>query len=837
MTDPGFGRVERLFQEARRLHGLERERFLEAECGSDRDLSNDVAALLAAHDAADDLFASPPVGAPDLVATNVASTPQRIGRFRLLGQLGAGGMGVVHLAEQEYPRRVVALKVIRPGLATDETRRRFLREAQALAQLRHPGIAQIFEAGVEDDVPYIAMEHVDGEPLPSFVAKHNPTRIERIELLCKLCDAVQHAHDHGVIHRDLKPSNVLVEGDPTSPRPMIVDFGIAQVNSAETPGATAFTGSGQLIGTLSYMSPEQATGRHDDVDLRTDVHALGVILFELLTGKLPRDLRGFSVPEAARRIADEEPTSAARVDPTLAGDLDTIVATALAREKDRRYSTAAAFAADLRRFLRDEPIAARAQSAVDHIHKLMRRHRAVAVGATLVLASLALGLLATTWQWRRALDEKQKAERRFDELRDLATAFMFEVDPKLRLVPGALDARRSIVATGLEYLDRLAAEAPDDPKLQLELAAAYQNMGDIQGSGTLPNLGDFAGALRNYRKAESLLLALDGAGRETSASCADLVVVRLRIGDARFTIEGPHAARDDYESAAALVARWKGERPADPRIAAFESDTAERRGNALFALGMVGEAEVLYRDALRVGRERASSDPENRDLRRNVGVGLTKLARCAGALGRNDDALTAYAEANREFSGLLEKYPESGLFRRDLAVTEERMGQLLVELGRKEEAETRFHAALAASEAASAADPLDVQSRLDVAIHSCRLGELRLAANDLAAAEKRFLQYLDVAKALAGEFPTMAAAVREHGVAHYKIAELARARVGLATDPAEILRYRTNVESALERALEVFRELAAKGKLGVDDANVPSELEAELNAVRAALRE
>lgn len=831
MTPSGFGRLEEIFHAARRVEASRRAEFLAGACGDDAALRAEVEALLSAHETRGDLLASPFAPERFGLAGSTVPRPERIGRFKILDTLGAGGMGVVHLAEQDHPRRVVALKVIRPGMVTDEARRRFLREAQALGQLRHPSIAQVFDAGVEDGVPYIAMERVDGRPLLVFAEAEGLTRDERLELFCRICDAVQHAHDHGVIHRDLKPSNVLVEGARTTARPMVVDFGIARLTGGERSPATEFTGPGELLGTLPYMSPEQATGRPEQVDERTDVHALGVMLFELLTGALPRDLRGLPLPEAARRLAEEDPTTAAGIDPTLAGDLDTILSKAIAREKARRYPAPRELAADVRRHLRDEPIAARAPSAVDHVKKLARRHRALVIGTAMVLLTLAAGLTATAWQWRIAWIEKQKAERRFDQLRGLAGGFMFDLDPKLRHVPGALDARRAIVRTGLQYLDQLAAEAPADPRLRLELASAYQKMGDIQGSTTLPNLGDFSGALANYEKAESLLADLDAEGRDPVESRADLVTIKLRIGDARATLAGPAAALEAYDAAERLLSRSAGE-AADPRLASLAADVAERRGNALLALGRPKEARELYAEALAKGHERVAADPNDLELRRNVGVSRTKLGNCATALGEHEEALAAFEAANREFRAILDATPENALARRDLAVTEERIGHLLTLLGRAAEAEPRYRAALEASEAAVGADPGDVQARLDLATHCCRLGELRLLANDLDEADRHFARYLEVTSRLAEERPQLFAAIRELGVAHYKQAELLRARALATSDGGERAPGDERVAAALERALAVFRDLEAKGVLRAEDASVPADLEAELRAAR-----
>jgi serine/threonine protein kinase len=281
----------------------------------------------------------------------------------------------------------VALKVIKPGFATAETLRRFQHESQALGRLQHPGIAQIHEASTADTgfgpQPYFAMELIRGCALRQYAEeKHLDTR-QRLELMAKICDAVEHAHQRGVIHRDLKPGNILV--DETG-QPKILDFGVARVTDSEVQ-LTTHTDLGQLIGTLAYMSPEQVTGDPLVVDTRSDVYALGVILYELLAGKLPYAVDRKLLPEAVHVIREDEPARLSSINRTYRGDIETIVAKALEKDKARRYGSAAAFASDIRRYLADEPITARRPSASYQLQKLARRHKALVAGTAAVFLS------------------------------------------------------------------------------------------------------------------------------------------------------------------------------------------------------------------------------------------------------------------------------------------------------------------------------------------------------------------------------------------------------------------------------------------------------------------
>ena len=278
----------------------------------------------------------------------------RLGHYEVLQVIGQGGMGTVYKAEQDSPRRTVALKVVRPGFASPAIVKRFTHEAQILGRLHHPGIAQVYEAGLADDgQPYFAMEFIHGLPLDEYARRRGLDLTARVGLLARVCDAVQHAHDQGVIHRDLKPANILVE---ETGQPKVLDFGVARATGADLLTMTGLTQAGQLIGTPNYMSPEQVTADPAAIDHRTDVYALGVILFELAAHRLPYQLENRPLAETARLILEQDPPRLGSINPELRGDVETIVAKALEKDPARRYRSAADLAADLRHWLDHEPI-------------------------------------------------------------------------------------------------------------------------------------------------------------------------------------------------------------------------------------------------------------------------------------------------------------------------------------------------------------------------------------------------------------------------------------------------------------------------------------------------
>lgn len=332
----------------------------------------------------------------EAVDNRVGGGIEELGGYQILGVLGQGGMGVVYRARQKSPKRDVALKVLRSGLVTRELMRRFEKEAQVLGRLHHIGIAQIYEAGAADAglglQPFFALELVEGLPVTDHCEAYKLGIRDRIALLVRICDAVEHAHQNKVIHRDLKPSNILV--DPSG-QPKVLDFGVARVTDADVHAATMRTEARKLIGTLPYMSPEQVRGDSSKIDVRSDVYALGVLAYRMLAGRYPFHVSKTSIPEAIRAIQDDEPTRLSLVDRSFRGDVETIVLKAMDKDRSRRYPSCAEFSADLRRFLNHEPIHARPSGPVYRFRKFARRNRALAIGATSVFVALSIGLIFT----------------------------------------------------------------------------------------------------------------------------------------------------------------------------------------------------------------------------------------------------------------------------------------------------------------------------------------------------------------------------------------------------------------------------------------------------------
>jgi WD40 repeat protein len=408
-TSTRSGRIEEIFLLAIEQEPAAWRALLDRECGNDKELRAEVESLLKNHADSDDFMDSKHapgkglltrIGAgADAISEDGFTLPQdrMIGRYRVIDRVGVGGMGVVFRAEQDRPKRTVALKVLRTGHTSPRMLRRFEFEADVLGRLQHPGIAQVYEAGVwaDDGVsrPFIAMEFVRGETIARHCERKQLSVRDRLALMAKVCDAVQHAHQSGVIHRDLKPGNILVGEDG---EPKLLDFGVACPLTNDLQLTTSMTGLGALIGTLSYMSPEQVSGDPNLIDTRSDVYALGVILYELLARRLPHDIKSRSLPEAARIIRDESPQRLSGFDRTLRGEIETIVGQALEKDRTQRYQSAASLAEDLRRYLSGAPILARNASRWYVLRKTVRRHAGwAAAAAAVVLGLVAFAVYAT----------------------------------------------------------------------------------------------------------------------------------------------------------------------------------------------------------------------------------------------------------------------------------------------------------------------------------------------------------------------------------------------------------------------------------------------------------
>ncbi len=666
-TDAAYQRAMALFESVCDLPPEEREARLSA-LTDDPEALRLARSLLAEDDASGGALSDSRHGAgAERLAIEMARAmpeapaPATIGGYRVLRLIGRGGMGSVYEAEQDNPRRRVALKVVRADMATPALVRRFLQEAQLLGRLQHPGVAHVYEAGsamVDGAMrPFIAMEHIDGLPLDQHTRQANLSIPERLELVARIADAVQHAHQKGVIHRDLKPANVLVvkAHTTTTPgerpshaaidaigQPKVVDFGVARAIEA---GARE-TMAGQLIGTLAYMSPEQVRTDSDDVDTRSDIYALGVMAYELVSGRLPHAVDGRTIAGAGRAILDDEPAPLGALDTSFRGDVEVIIAKAIDKDRERRYESAAEFAADIRRHLRDEPIHARPARTIYQLRKFVRRNRHLVAGGVVASFAIAIGVGVSAYGLVAARRERAASVAAMHEerhARDVAEAVTrFFSDALGAANPSAMGRN----VTVREVLDAASAQVGDrfagSPGVEASIRSAIGR--------TFVSLGEYDLAEEQIAQAVSIL-----ADHQEPADPA-MLAAYTALGEARYF----QGRIEDAANVLGTVLRHARETypPGDPRL-------IEPIGNVAFMetrLGRFDEAEGHYREAIAIIDATPDADPQLRiDLRGN-------RAQLLAISGRQAEAASAYAplieEARRSLGP---EHPQTILLMSNLA--------------------------------------------------------------------------------------------------------------------------------------------------------------------------
>jgi serine/threonine protein kinase/tetratricopeptide (TPR) repeat protein len=687
-----------------RPDATERARFLDEACGADASLRERVEKLLCAHDEAGGFF-SQPSKAPSssqpgsrTVAFVTEKAGDSIGRYKLLQQIGEGGCGVVYMAAQEEPiRRRVALKIIKLGMDTKSVIARFEAERQALALMDHPNIAKVLDAGATDTGrPYFVMELVKGIRITDYCDQNNVPTSARLELFSQVCHAIQHAHQKGIIHRDIKPSNILVTLHDGVPVPKVIDFGIAKATSNQRlTDKTIFTAFEQFIGTPAYMSPEQAEMSGLDIDTRSDIYALGVLLYELLTGQTPfeaRELLQAGLDEMRRTIREQEPArpstrlstmlaadltivaghrqcESGKLTSSIRGDLDWIVMKALEKDRTRRYDTANGLAMDIARHLNNEPVVARPPTNLYRFQKLVRRNKLAFAAASAVLVALILGLGVSTWMFfkekavrQRAVAAENKAQTEASKSQQVAR-FLQEM---LKGVGPSVALGRDTKMLQ-EILDKTAERIGKDLKNQPGVEAELRN-----------TIGQVYLALGGYEKAgamhrEALAMRRKLLGKEhvdVAESLNNLAVVFERQGK-------PVEAEPMHREALAMQRKLLGNE--HPAVA----DSLDNLANALYRQGKLTEAEATHREALAMRRKLFGNEHPD------VAYSLNNLANVLGSQGKLAEAETLYRETLAMQRKLLGSEDPS------IAVSLENLGNVLLCQHKLGEAETTRREGLA----------------------------------------------------------------------------------------------------------------------------------------------
>ena len=801
MNPVRWKRIDELFRKAADLPPDDRAAFLKGECDDDPLLIAEVEELLAQDQKATGEL--PSMGGTirsELLASATgpdAAWPE-IDGYAIRRVLGEGGMGIVYEAQQHRPHRLVAIKVIRAGLTGMKALRRFEHEIELLGRLQHSGIAQIYDVGTADTgrgpQPYFAMEHIDGQPLLAYVKETTLSIRERLALFATICDAVEHAHQKGIIHRDLKPANVLVTSDGQT---KILDFGVARATDADLQATTLQTDMGQLIGTLPYMSPEQVSGDPGELDIRSDVYALGVTLFELLCGTLPYTLQDRPVPDAVRIIRDEEPTRLSSVSRTLGGDIETIVGKALEKEKDQRYQSARELGSDVLRYLANEPIAARPPSAAYQLRKFAARNRVLCGGVLTTLVALVSGIIGTATfavqaEQRRAAAEESafEAEQSYSMARDSVKFVVNHVADRLQHVPGTREIRSQLLQEAYEkYLDLLARPS-DDVEVQHDYAAALLRRADLfleegrlqeatsdvdQARSLLQALTQAHPSRAGYRRALQQCYAREAhlAWRRGDLATAEQCYRRACDGFAAL-VAGEHSVPGDrvlWAEALDRLGRIAGERGAyeeqlqhyqeflavadHPGAAALRSQVSvahERLGDWHASRGEPHLADQHYVNALAIREVLAQEDPSDWRNLDNLAWAHERVGKRDFLAGRHEAALDHYKQSVKIFERLIELEPTRQRFRANLVDVLWSIGALYSEIGEKGAAEDSTQRRLEMCQELVAREPANPSWRLRLAWCYGRLGDIARDRGEFPTAHGYARRMVDELNDMIAEF-------------------------------------------------------------------------------------
>ena len=813
MSSDGWIELKKVFHAALELEPRDRDRFLAQTCRGNDGLRRKVEALISSHNELGDFLASPAVIDAGLIKTadyQAGEEPptrvgQRIGPYEIIRELGHGGMGTVFLAvraDDQY-RKEVAIKLVNRGMDTDMILRRFMMERQILANLEHPNIAGLFDGGsTEDGLPYFVMENIEGERIDKYCNVHDLSIPERLRLFREVCGALQYAHQNLVVHRDIKPGNILITSEGV---PKLLDFGIAKLLTpnwnTETGDATA-----SMVGLLTpeYASPEQLRGL--GITTASDVYSLGVVLYELLSGNRPYELKSRLPDEVVQIVLREEPEkpstvvsrqlslsrrstaesrsskqdTASKVDSRFAipnpkflrGDLDNIVLKALRKEPSRRYSSVQELSEDIRRHLDGLPVTASPDTLSYRAGKFVQRHKVGVLAAAVVLITLIAATLVTTWQARVARIERARAEQRFNDVRKLANSVVFEFHDSIQNLPGSTPSRELLVSRALEYLDSLAKEGDQDKSLQLELAAAYDRIGDIQGGFGTSHLGQRQKASESYRKALAIREQLVAQEPQNLDFRRQLASSYIKLGNILWVQVDMQGPLEFYGKALEINKQLAVEMPNDPEILSalamsygkfgymhgannhvneaientrkaveimeslavtypnnvqIKDDLAisyDRVAEILTALtDKHEEALALMRKAQAIGEELAAADPLNTKLRRGQAVGHLNVALVSAKLNDTKNALDSARKALAIFTQMQAADRENEDFRQAVAMTQTLVGELMIKNGEAADAIKLLRAPLIALEKSFAASPTDEIAHVRLANVQAELGK------------------------------------------------------------------------------------------------------------------
>jgi non-specific serine/threonine protein kinase/serine/threonine-protein kinase len=896
MTPERYSQVKSLFQLVLEQPAGGRAAFLERACGADRDLYERVRELVKSDSTSEDFLEKPAITPISKLMEEAAAEadekmPATIGPYALQRPIGSGGMGHVYLAvraDKSYDKQV-AIKVIRKGMETDRILQRFRRERQIVASLDHAHIARMLDGGATaDGRPYFVMEYVDGHPIDQWCDQKRLPIEQRLRLFLQVCDAIHYAHQNLIIHRDIKPGNILVRPDGTA---KLLDFGIAKLMNPELGSVVAErTATSMRMMTPQYASPEQVKG--DAVTTASDVYLLGIVLYELLTGHRPYEMREQGTMEAVRAVSQGEPqrpsealfrvketltiegarkitrninivSFARKCEPSkmvkrLQGDLDAIALRALRRNPKERYQSAAQLAEDIRNHLAQMPVLARAQSPGYRFGLFLRRNKTLALAATTAVLLLISVAVFALWQASLARQQRMRAEARFGEVRKMSNALLFDVQDTLAPLPGTTPARRLLVQKALEYLSNLARESAGDNSLQRELAAGYLRVGHLQGNPNFANLGDAIGAAASYKKARELQERILTAEPKNTAVQNDLAGTLEALAD-MMTVGGDSAGALEALRKAVQLREQAGAAPA------VRAASLQNLAVALSASGSLAEAKSMAQQAhqLAMGLSGADAMRQQAISHGKLATVLDRSGDASGAAQHFREAQQLHekllasdplsARAKREFSFALEDYgdylrrvggdpgvPYQRLLRlrRELAVSDPQNVQARRDLAYALMKNGSADDALESFRQLAALDPGNVMARRDLALAHERAGSALLRGGKNTEAAAQFVAMVQSTREWAAKDPGSSYATHMLAVAQMKLAD-ATAAGGVENARSAIALLDTLIEK--EKLNVLFRRdrAVAQWVLGrtLLESKAWRESEAELKKARAMFEE
>ena len=882
ITPERWQQVKELLSRALEFDTGRRQAFLDSACSSDVSLRAEIDLLLEHHvDASDDLLEQCASDATQLRFNSDSDGAERIGErisaYRIVREIGHGGMGSVYLAtrDDEHYQQQVAVKLIKNGLGGEAMRRRFRNEMQILAELNHPNIARLFDGGqTGDQVPYLVMEYVEGIPINQYCAERELSTEQRLKLFSTVCAAVQYAHQHLIVHRDIKPGNILVTNEGI---PKLVDFGIAKLLEAGSDVTDSpATATAMHFMTPEYASPEQIRGV--SVTTATDVYSLGVVLYELLSGRPPFRVKNRMPHEIARLICEQDPErpSAAIGTRTMPeskngsngnvmsvslnvpklrgrfkGDLDNIVLKAMRKEPERRYTSVQQFGDDIQRHLSGLPVIARPDTFAYRAEKFIKRQKVAVGAAALIALTLVAGIVITLNQNRIARAERAKAERRFNEVRQLANSFVFEVHDAIDKLPGATPARSIIVQRGLTYLDSLAQDAGDDLGLQRELAAAYEKLGAVQYTPSVAHLGDLSGAIQSHQKAAALreaLVASDPTNldyrrelldsywylatllgnegniqrefdimRQQLPAREELARVERTDFTDRYNLAGTYVyigrmlmemgdvngAIDHQQKALHLREELSKLDPNTARAKRALSISYEYLGLATDQAGDARGALDFQTRALETRDGLVSADPLNIDLRIMLGESSRYVGDMLMKLGDSQKALAHYQKQLALVENMLSSDPTNAQFISNHAVALTKIGDFELRNRRASEASLRYEQARRIREQLNSAAPMDLSVRRDLAEIWIKLGDAAQLTGSSVQAAQNYQKSLGILEDLSVSVPMHAGIRGMLAEAHFKVGQLSLAQASEKLPQTKRIEYLRTARSNFQRALDI----------------------------------